>query len=135
MKLRKSLIALFTLVLASGLAPVNADEFTKQDLKLWQSEYMAAVKAGRIVFTDPKLGTNGVVCAQCHPNGANTHPETYPKFQKQLRKVTQMWEMVNWCIMNPLEGEALAADDPRMTNMMTYITHERRGKVLRPGKH
>ena len=135
MKLRNSLIALFTLVLASGLAPVSADEFTKQDLKLWQSEYMAAVKAGRMVFTDPKLGTNGVVCAQCHPNGANTHPETYPKFQKQLGKVTQMWEMVNWCIMNPLEGEALAADDPRLTNMMTYITHERRGKVLRPGKH
>ena len=62
-------------------------------------------------------------------------PETYPKFQKQLGKVTQMWEMVNWCIINPLEGEALAADDPRMTNMLTYITHERRGKVLRPGKH
>ena len=135
MKLRNSLIALFTPVLALCLAPVSADEFTRQDLKLWKSEYMAAVKAGRMVFTDPKLGTNGVVCAQCHPNGANTHPETYPKFQKQLGKVTQMWEMVNWCIMNPLEGEALAADDPRLTNMVTYITHERRGKVLRPGKH
>lgn len=135
MKQQNSLVALFTLVLALFVAPVSADEFTRQDLKLWKSEYMAAVKAGRTVFTDPKLGTNGVVCAQCHPNGANTHPETYPKFQKQLGKVTQMWEMVNWCIMNPLEGEALAADDPRMTTMMTYITHERRGKVLRPGKH
>ena len=64
-------------------------------------------------------------CAQCHPNGANTHPETYPKFQKQLGKVAQLWEMVNWCIRNPLEGKDLAADDPRMTNMLTYIAHER----------
>jgi len=114
---------------------VTADEFTKQDLQRWQAEYMAAVKAGRDVFTDPKLGSNGIVCAQCHPNGANTHPETYPKFQKQLGKVAQMWEMVNWCIRNPLEGKDLAANDPRMTNMLAYIAHERRGKTLTPGKH
>jgi len=46
-----------------------------------------------------------------------------------------MWEMVNWCIRNPLEGKALAADDPRMIALQTYITHERRGKALTPGKH
>jgi len=126
------LTGLLTIVWNSA---VLADEFTQQDLKLWQDEYMAAVKAGRDVFTDSKLGSNGVVCAQCHPNGANTHPETYPKFQKQLGKVTQLWEMVNWCIRNPLEGKNLAADDPKMTAILTYITHERRGKKLTPGKH
>ena len=128
-----------SMILAGTLSIVGssatADEFTRQDLKLWKQEYMAAVKDGRKVFTDPKLGTNGVVCAQCHPNGANTHPETYPKFQKQLGKVAQMWEMVNWCIRNPLEGKSLAADDARMTNMLSYIAHERRGKKLVPGKH
>jgi len=128
-----SLVLAGVLSMMTGTA--SADEFTKQDLKLWQKEYMAAVNAGRKVFTDPKLGTNGVVCAQCHPNGANTHPETYPKFQKQLGKVAQLWEMVNWCIRNPLEGKDLAADAPRMTNMLTYIAHERRGKKLTPGKH
>jgi len=128
-----SLLLVGALVVMSDCAV--ADEFSKQDLKLWQEEYMAAVKAGRKVFTDPKLGTNGVVCAQCHPNGANTHPETYPKFQKQLGKVVQMWEMVNWCIRNPLEGKDLAADAQRMTTILTYIAHERRGKKLSPGKH
>jgi len=112
-----------------------ADEFSQQDLELWEKEYQAVIKSGRGVFTDPNLGTNGVVCAQCHPNGANTHPETYPKFQKQLGKVAQMWEMVNWCIRNPLEGESLAADDPKMTAILTYMSHERRGKKLSPGKH
>lgn len=128
-----------SLALAGMLAMLSntaaADEFSKQDLELWQSEYMAAVKKGRQVFTDSKLGSNGVVCAQCHPNGSNTHPETYPKFQKQLGKVAQMWEMVNWCIRNPLEGENLAADDPKMNAILTYIAHERRGKKLTPGKH
>lgn len=127
------LVLMGMLVVTWGSA--KADEFTRQDLKLWQGEYMAAVKEGRKAFTDGNLGSNGIVCAQCHPNGANTHPETYPKFQKQLGKVAQLWEMVNWCIRNPLEGKDLAADDPRMTAMLTYIAHERRGRKLRPGKH
>lgn len=114
---------------------VIADDFTKQDLKLWEQEFQSAVKKGRQVFTDPKLGSNGVVCAQCHPNGANTHPETYPKFQKQLGRVTAMWEMVNWCIRNPLEGKNLPADSPEMIALQAYITHERRNVKLAAGKH
>jgi cytochrome c len=43
--------------------------------------------------------------------------------------------MVNWCIRNPLEGESLAADDPRMNNILAYIAWERRGVKLAPGKH
>lgn len=115
--------------------PAMADEFTQEDLTRWGSQYMTVVKQGRKVFTDGKLGTNGVSCGQCHPNASNTHPETYPKFQKQLGEVVAIWEMINWCIRNPLEGKDLAADDPRMTALQTYISHERRGVKLEPGKH
>ncbi len=118
-----------------GVVPAMADEFTQEDLNRWESEYMSVVKQGRKVFTDGKLGTNGVACAQCHPNASNTHPETYPKFQKQLGKVVAIWEMINWCIRNPLEGKNLAADDPRMVALQAYILHERRGVKLQPGKH
>ena len=38
-------------------------------------------------------------------------------------------------IRNPLEGEDLSADDPRMTALQGYINFERRGMVLEPGKH
>jgi len=114
---------------------VSADDFTNADIRLWASEYDAVVAEGREVFTDPDLGSNGVACAQCHPNAANTHPETYPKFQKQLGKVAMMWEMVNWCIRNPLEGKPLPADDPDMIAIQAYIHHERRGVVMVPGKH
>lgn len=129
-----SVIACAALALgATGVA--RADEFTKEDLARWQEQFDGVVKEGRGLWTDAKLGTNGVVCAQCHPNAANTHPETYPKFQKQLGKVASLWEMVNWCLRNPLEGEPLAADDPRMTAMLAYISWERRGVQLAPGKH
>ncbi len=130
-RIGRSLALLGLLANANG----QADEFAKEDLSRWQQEYMAVVERGREVFTDGSLGANGVVCAQCHPNAANTHPETYPKFQKQLGRVAAIWEMINWCIRNPLEGEELAAGDPRMIALQAYIAHERRGVTLVPGKH
>lgn len=127
------------ILLVCGLAGnVNlavADEFTPEDEQRWQQQFMDSVKQGRELWTSPTLGSNGVVCAQCHPNAANTHPETYPKFQKQIGKVIPLWEMINWCLRNPLEGQPLAADDPKMIAIQAYVTYERRGVKLEPGKH
>jgi cytochrome c len=114
---------------------LSADEFTDADVQRWQQQFMNTVTEGRQLWTSPKLGSNGVACGQCHPNAANTHPETYPKFQKQLGKVVPLWEMINWCLRNPLEGQPLAADDPKMVALQAYATHERRGVKLEPGKH
>lgn len=123
-------------LLGIGLAsPALADEFTKEDTDRWMAQFELVAAEGRGLWTSPEIGTNGVACAQCHPNAANTHPETYPKFQKQLGRVIQLWEMINWCLQNPLEGEVLAADDPRMIAMQAYVYKERRGVELAPGKH
>lgn len=124
------------LLIGIGLAgPALADEFTKEDTDRWMEQFEQVAAEGRRLWTSPEIGTNGVACAQCHPNAANTHPETYPKFQKQLGRVAQLWEMINWCLKNPLEGEELAADDPRMIAMQAYVYKERRGVELAPGKH
>ncbi|MFZ2639837.1 MAG: cytochrome C [Verrucomicrobiia bacterium] len=129
--------AAVALVLAGTVTSlwVRADEFTKKDLARWQNEYMSVVKKGRDLWISPTLGTKGVACAQCHPNAANTHPETYPKFQKQLGRVIALREMFNWCLTHPLEGKPLAFDDPKMIAMEAYATYERRGVPLAPGKH
>lgn len=116
-------------------ATALADPFTDADLQRWKAEYMTVVKNGDKLFHGGLDSKNTVSCDQCHPNGANTHPETYPKFQKQLGKVAALWEMINWCVMNPLESPALAADDPKMTALQAYIAFERRGVALEPGKH
>ncbi|QOP44531.1 cytochrome C [Sulfurimonas sediminis] len=132
-KVLKSIILLSAAVfIQNGL---YADQFTQKDLDFGSAEYKSVVKEGRKVFTDTKLGTNTVTCNECHPNATNTHPETYPKFQKQLGKVATMGEMINWCIANPLEGKKMALDNPKMTALIAYITHERKGVKLAPGKH
>jgi len=130
-----TLIAACALVLVAGGLTDRADEFTDEDLKRWQAEYMSVVETGRDLWVSPELGTNGVACAQCHPNAADTHPETYPKFQQQLGRVIALREMINWCLQNPLEGEVLALDDPKMVAIEAYVTYERRGVALEPGKH
>jgi len=124
-------------ILAVGLIVflAYADEFTKEDIERWQKEYMSVVETGRELWVSPELGTNGVACTQCHPNAANTHPETYPKFQQQLGRVVALRDMINWCLQNPLEGPTLALDDSRMIAIEAYIMYERRGVPLAPGKH
>jgi cytochrome c len=116
-------------------SPAFADEFKQEDVDRWMAQFELVATEGRRLWTSPEIGTNGVACAQCHPNAANTHPETYPKFQKQLGRVIQLWEMINWCLRNPLEGEDMDADDPRMIALQAYAYKERRGVKLDPGKH
>lgn len=129
----RACVALVIAIAMSGVA--TADEFSEKDIQAWQAQFDTVAAEGRRLWTSPELGANGVACAQCHPNAANTHPETYPKFQKQLGKVAPIWEMMNWCIRNPLEGKALAADDPRLIALQAYVMHERRGVKITPGKH
>ena len=129
-------ILFITLMLISG--KIFADEFSKEDVNRWQKEFEVAAQDGRKLWTNDgkvKLGTNGVACAQCHPNAANTHPETYPKFQKQMGKVVYLTTMINWCIRNPLEGKSLELDSNEMNALLAYIYSERKGVKLAPGKH
>lgn len=112
-----------------------ADDWDKAQEEKWNRAFMQTVSEGERLFHGPELAGNTVQCAMCHPNATNTHPETYPKFQKQLGKVSTMREMINWCIRNPLQGKELRYDDPKMIAIEAYITYERRSVPLSPGKH
>jgi hypothetical protein len=110
---------------------------TTQDVALWKVEAERLATAGSRVFhSGDELGsTIGVSCDMCHPHAANTHPETYPKFQVQLGRVALLRDMINWCIEHPVRGKALASDDPRMRALEAYILAQRKGKTLDYGKH
>ena len=136
--MRRFAIKATAAVVVSGLliaAILQADEFKEKDQQRWQEEFMSVVAEGRELWVSPDLGTNGVACAQCHPNAANTHPETYPKFQQQLGRVIALRDMINWCLMNPLEGPPLELDSREMVAIEAYVTYERRGVALEAGKH
>jgi thiosulfate dehydrogenase len=134
-KITGAALVAMALALVAGSFSARADEFTQEDIERWEKQYRSVVDRGRELWVSAELGTNGVACAQCHPNAADTHPETYPKFQQQLGKVIALREMINWCLQNPLEGKPLALDDPDLVALEAYVTYERRGVRLAPGKH
>jgi len=111
--------------------------FSERDERLWKEETDRFVQEGHRIFHDAKAvgGTIAVSCDMCHPDGANTHPETYPKFQVQLGRVALLRDMINWCIQNPARGQPLPDDDARLKAMEAYILAQRKGVPLDPGKH
>jgi len=110
---------------------------TEQDVALWKAETERVATAGSAVFHNAtELGSSiGVSCDMCHPHAANTHPETYPKFQTQLGRVALLRDMINWCIEHPVRGKALDADDPKLRAIESYILAQRKGKALNYGQH
>jgi thiosulfate dehydrogenase len=111
-------------------------QITKRDVEGWARESVAMAARGSQVFhSGDELGsTIAVSCDMCHPHAANTHPETYPKFQVQLGRVALLRDMINWCIEHPVRGTPLAPDDPKMRAMEAYIYAQRKGTPLDYGR-
>ena len=111
--------------------------FSERDERIWKEETDRFVQEGHRVFHDAKAvgGTIAVSCDMCHPDGANTHPETYPKYQVQRGRVALLRDMINWCIQNPARGTPLPDDDARLKAMEAYILAQRKGVPIDPGKH
>ena len=109
---------------------------TQQTVQVWKNEtYKTALYGSKVFHSGDELGSEiAVSCDMCHPRAANTHPETYPKFQPQLGRVAMLRDMINWCIEHPVRGKVLAADDPKMRALEAYILAQRKGTALDYGK-
>jgi thiosulfate dehydrogenase len=109
---------------------------TPQDVQVWKNEtYKMAVYGSTVFHSGDELGSEiAVSCDMCHPRAANTHPESYPKFQPQLGRVALLRDMINWCIEHPVRGKVLMPDDPKMRALEAYIIAQRKGVALDYGK-
>lgn len=111
--------------------------FHQRDYLIWKAQTDAFVEQGNKIFHSAELlgSTIGVSCDMCHPNAANIHPETYPKYQEQLQRVALLRDMIDWCIENPVKGKTLDPNDPKMRALEAYILAQRKGIALDYGKH
>jgi cytochrome c len=99
-------------------------------------EWKASVDRGMALFGDPKLGTSGQTCNTCHMKGGTMDGKmgdmsikafdavhaTYPKYWGMAKKVMTLDQVINWCIMNPLQGKPLAWDDQKLADLAAYIS-------------
>jgi cytochrome c len=93
-----------------------------------------SVANGKKLFNDKTLGTNEMTCNSCHMEGGtkdgkmgdmvvpawdNLAPK-YPKYFKMADRVYTLDQVVQFCIVNPLKGKALAWDDQKLTDLTAY---------------
>ena len=125
-----SLIGVWTIAgVTQAKEPLNAAVADDQNSLLLQ-----VVAKGDALWHDGNLGTNGLACGNCHPDGAASNPHTWPKFQTNLGKVGTLREMINWCIAVPMQGKPLALDSADMIAMEAYAAYTHRGIAIAPGK-
>ena len=95
--------------LLGGVAQAKDPRTATQVEDEWNA-LMQAVANGDALWHNGKLGSNGLACGNCHPDGSATNPHTWPKFQTNLGKVGTLRDMINWCITVPMQGKPLAFD-------------------------
>jgi thiosulfate dehydrogenase len=109
--------------------------FTEEELQQQKDALYESIQLGYDIWhgSKPSMTTNGLACANCHPDTAASNPQTFPKYMTMYGKVVPWQEMVNWCIENPQLGERLEATSDEMTAMKAYAMYLHRGKPIEPG--
>ncbi len=46
----------------------------------------------------------------------------YPMYFKMAEKVMTLDQVINWCILTPMEGKPLTWDDQRLADLTAYVT-------------
>lgn len=99
------------------------------------NELKQSIENGKGLFMDASLGTTGMSCNSCHIEGGMkagkmgdmeippfTHvAKKYPGYFKMAKKIMTLDQVINWCILTPMEGTPLAWDDQRMADLAAYV--------------
>ncbi len=75
-------------------------------------EHEASIEKGKALFNDPKLGTSGKSCNDCHTNG---------KGLDKAGTKSNLEEIINGCITQLLKGKALDPKSAEMQSMVLYV--------------
>ncbi len=121
--------------LATATLVTAREPFTKDELQAMDEKLTASAKRGYDMWYGARadMSSNGLACANCHPDGAATNPQTFPKYMPQTDKVMAFRDMVNWCIENPQVGKALDVSSADMLALESYSYYLHRGVPLDTG--
>jgi thiosulfate dehydrogenase len=122
-------------VLATATLVTAREPFTKEELKAADDKLTASAKRGYDMWYGARadMSSNGLACANCHPDGAATNPQTFPKYMPQTDRVMAFRDMVNWCIENPQVGKSLDVSSADMVALESYAYYLHRGTPIETG--
>jgi cytochrome c peroxidase len=76
------------------------------------ANHEASADKGKALFNDPKLGTTGKSCNDCHKDG---------KGMEKAAGKKDLEDTVNTCITNALKGKELDEKSVEMQSLVKYI--------------
>jgi thiosulfate dehydrogenase len=133
----KTLLQGITIGLALAVATTSFARapFTEEELAQQKAELHKMADKGYAIWhgSMPSTTTNGLACANCHPDAAASNPQTFPKYMPMFGRVTSWREMSNWCIENPQKGEPLDIAGEEMMAIEAYAMYLHRGEPIEPG--
>jgi hypothetical protein len=88
------------------------------------------VKEGEHLFNSPALGTNGLSCNTCHSGAAGFNASFAQPYPHKVSMATDQVgvkqvdadEFVQFCVVVPLKGKALAWDGRMLAALTAYVT-------------
>ena len=122
-------------MLATATLVTAREPFTKDELKVMDEKLTQSAKRGYDMWYGARadMSSNGLACANCHPDAAATNPQTFPKYMPQADRVMAYREMINWCIENPQAGKAMDVSSSDMVALESYSYYLHRGVAIQTG--
>lgn len=120
---RKSLIFPFLAVLiAFGVSLyANAQDEPKLIREDPVQDMDALMQTAKELWQDTSLGTAGVSCGTCHPDGKDLRAEPYPRRIEMANDILTLDQMINFCMTFPMKGEPLEWNSREMTALAAYV--------------
>jgi len=86
--------------------------------------FRQAADAGAKMWKDDSLGTAGVACLSCHADNAMLNfdrNQNFPHYVAMVGDVVTLDQMINFCMLNPMQGEPFEANSKELTAMAAYF--------------
>ncbi len=82
------------------------------------------VAMGKKLWNDESLGNSGFSCMTCHEDhdklNIGKHKGAWPHYVHMTKDIVTLDQMINFCMINPMEGEQLDPNGIKMTAIAAY---------------
>ena len=87
------------------------------------SNHSKLVDMGEKLWKKVALGNSGLSCWDCHEDYENFDPDTvgpFPHFVNMPKDIVTLDQMINFCMINPMEAKPLDSNSIEMTAMAAF---------------
>lgn len=133
--MRKTAALALMALLLTVVVFASAQQGEKMKMADPAEELAKSIARGKELFNDKSLGTSGKTCNSCHMAGGTKAAKMgemtikpfddlgskYPNYFMMGKKVMTLSQVVNFCVVTPLKGEALKLDDQKLTDLTAFV--------------